>query len=558
MYQRLKGKMALEVQILYKISEELDEEEVRDLRFLCSDFIPAGKTTATVLDLFTELQQQELNIIPELLYQIQRFKLLSTLGIQKADVEQFLHQKGNSKISNYRVLIYTLSKEIDDGELNSITFILQEGKRKCRDIQNFMDLCIDLEKKEQLGPNNVQILLQAMKEIKRVDLKSKLETYQKIYSVTIPQQESRRESKEPNQRMLSAVSCTAQADAKLIASTGTESHQEPQQVPSTADDPAVERPHLQQAGGSTIENTANGMANLHSGMKAMSMESTSENSTTSSSDAAPALPPCHSAQASSNLEANQHNKQHIEQYKMNSEPLGICLILNNKLFPGTKFKERNGTNCDAERLTQVFTTLGFEVHKKENLTVLHMKKILQRYQKFDHTIYDCFVCCILSHGEKDAVVGTDGDILHIQEIRFMFSGTQCHSLLEKPKVFFIQACQGRKSQTACPVPDSFTSSSSDLDFDAVSCSIPEDRDFLIAMSTISDYVSYRTGKGSWFIQTLCACLEEFKGDDLLTILTEVNRRVSEKHSSLKQIPEPRFTLSKRLILSPPSAQHSNS
>ncbi|XP_038642605.1 caspase-8-like isoform X3 [Scyliorhinus canicula] len=461
MYQRLKGKMALEVQILYKISEELDEEEVRDLRFLCSDFIPAGKTTATVLDLFTELQQQELNIIPELLYQIQRFKLLSTLGIQKADVEQFLHQKGNSKISNYRVLIYTLSKEIDDGELNSITFILQEGKRKCRDIQ--------------------------------------------------------------------------------------------------ADDPAVERPHLQQAGGSTIENTANGMANLHSGMKAMSMESTSaENSTTSSSDAAPALPPCHSAQASSNLEANQHNKQHIEQYKMNSEPLGICLILNNKLFPGTKFKERNGTNCDAERLTQVFTTLGFEVHKKENLTVLHMKKILQRYQKFDHTIYDCFVCCILSHGEKDAVVGTDGDILHIQEIRFMFSGTQCHSLLEKPKVFFIQACQGRKSQTACPVPDSFTSSSSDLDFDAVSCSIPEDRDFLIAMSTISDYVSYRTGKGSWFIQTLCACLEEFKGDDLLTILTEVNRRVSEKHSSLKQIPEPRFTLSKRLILSPPSAQHSNS
>ncbi|XP_072340037.1 caspase-8-like isoform X1 [Scyliorhinus torazame] len=548
----------LDIQILYKISEELDEEEVRDLRFLCSDFIPAGKTIATMLDLFTELQQQELNIIPELLYQIQRFKLLSTLGIQKADVEQFLQQEGNSQISNYRVLLYTLSKEIDDGELNSIKFILQEGKRKCRDIQNFMDLCIDLEKKEQLEPNNLQILLKAMKEIKRVDLKSKLETYQKTPSVTIPQQESRRESKEPNQRMLSAVSCTAQADAKLIASTGTESHQEPQQVPSTADDPAVERPHLQQAGRSTIEHIANGMANLHRGMKAMSMESTSaETSTTSSSDAAPALPPCHSAQASSNLEANQH-KQHIEQYKMNSKPLGICVILNNKLFPGTKLKERNGTDFDAERLTQVFTTLGFEVDKQDNLTVPHMKKILRRYQKFDHTTNDCFVCCILSHGEKDAVVGTDGDLLHIHEIRFMFSGTQCHSLLEKPKVFFIQACQGQKSQTACPVPDSLTSSSSDLDFDAVSYSIPEDRDFLIAMSTISDYVSYRTCNGSWFIQTLCDCLEEFKGDDLLTILTEVNRRVSEKHSILKQIPEPRFTLSKRLILSPPSAQSSNS
>ncbi|XP_078407761.1 caspase-8-like isoform X2 [Cetorhinus maximus] len=536
---------------LHKISGELDEEEVRDLRFLCTDNIPAGKVIITALEIFTELQQRELDIIPELLYRIQRFKLLSILGKQKADMEQFLQQPGNSKISNYRVLLYNLSKEIDDKELNSIKFILQGSKKKYQDIKNFMEVCIDLEKKEQLAPNNLQILLKVMKEIKRFDLKSKLESYQNMtwdMQVTLPQQESRRQPKEPNQGMFPTISCPAQADAQ---SNVSESHQEIQQAPSTADDPAVERPNLQQAGGSTTEKNVYAMTKLHGAMKAIQMGSTPETSKTSVLDATSALPPSPSPQTSSNSEANQCNSQCIGVYKMNSKPLGICLILNNKSFPGTHFKERNGTDCDAEKLTQVFTTLGFKIDRQDNLTVKHMKKKLQMYQKFNHINNDCFVCCILSHGERDAVAGTDGELLHIKEIRCMFSGSQCHSLLEKPKVFFIQACQGQKLQTACPVMDCLTSSSSDPELDAISHSIPEDRDFLVAMSTVSDYVSYRTGEGSWFIQTLCTCLEEYccQGFDLLTILTEVNRRVSEKHPSRKQIPEPRFTLSKMLVFS---------
>ncbi|XP_078084972.1 caspase-8-like [Mustelus asterias] len=542
---------------LYKISFELDAEEMQALRFLCTDHIPAGKTIGSVLELFTELQQQELDIIPELLYRIQRFKLLTILGKQKADVEQFLQQEGNSKISNYRVLLYNLSKEINEEELNSIKFLLQEGKKKYQEIKNFMELCIDLEKKEYLEPDNVQVLLKAMETIKRADLKSKLKSYQNITNVTLPQQESSRQSKEPNQWMSPAVGDPGQADAKSV-SAGTKSHQESQQVPSTVDDPAVEKPHLQQAGDSTTEQSVNPLPNLYRGLEALSVGSTSETSTTASLDAAPGLPPSPAGQTSSNSEAIQRNNQCIGIYKMNSKPLGICLILNNKLFPGTPYKERNGTEHDADKLEEVFKRLGFNTHKEDNLTVPDMKKILQEYQEFNHTTNDCFVCCILSHGERDAVVGTDGGLLHIKEIRYMFSGTQCHSLLEKPKVFFIQACQGQKSQTACPVTDCLRSNSPDLEQDAVSYSVPEDRDFLIAMSTVSDYVSYRTGKGSWFIQTLCACLEEYKELDLLTILTEVNRRVSEKHLSKKQIPEPRFTLSKKLIFSPSSAQSSKS
>ncbi|XP_041057024.1 caspase-8-like isoform X3 [Carcharodon carcharias] len=388
---------------LHKISGELDEEEVRDLRFLCTDYIPAGKGIVTALEIFTELQQRELDVIPELLYRIQRFKLLSILGKQKTYMEQLLQQPGNSKISNYRVLLYNLSKEIDDKELNSIKFILQGSKKKYQDIKNFMEICIDLEKKEQLAPNNLQILLKAMKEIKRFDLKSKLESYQNMTwdtQVTLPQQESRRQPKEPNQGMFPTVSCPAQADAKSNVSAGTESHQEIQQAPSTADDSAVERPNLQQAGGSTTEKNVYAMTKLHGAMEAIQMGSTPETSKTSILDAASALPANSLTQTGSNSEANQRSSQCIGVYKMNSKPLGICLILNNKSFPGTHFKERNGTDCDAEKLTQVFTTLGFKIDRQDNLTVKHMKKKLQMYQEFNHTTNDCFVCCILSHEDS--------------------------------------------------------------------------------------------------------------------------------------------------------------
>uniref|UniRef100_UPI00398E5F20 caspase-8-like n=1 Tax=Pristiophorus japonicus TaxID=55135 RepID=UPI00398E5F20 len=544
---------------LFNISLELIEEEVRDLRFLCSDHFPAGKRINTALDMFTELQQQDLDIIPELLYRIQRFKLLSNLGKQKADMELVLQQPENCKISNYRVLLYNLSKQIEDKELNDITFLLQVSKSKLQDIKNFMDVCTDQEKVGRLAPDNIQVLLDVMKEIKRFDLRKKLENYRNKTGVTLPQQESRRQLEPPIQEMFPEVSCCAQVDAKS-ASVGIESHRELQQAPSTAgvDDLTVEKPRLQGAGSSSTEQNSNAVSNLHRAMEAINMESAPETSTAFSLDAVAGPPPSLPAQTSSNSETNQLNVQLIGAYKMDSSPLGYCLIFNNKSFPGTKLKERNGTDCDADKLNEVFTMLGFKICRYNNLTVKSMKEKLQKYQKMDHKTYDCFVCCILSHGEKDAIMGTDGNLLKIKDIRSMFSGSQCRSLLEKPKVFFIQACQGLRSQISCSVMASVTSSSSDLESDAMSHSIPEDRDFLVGMSTVPGCVSYRTGKGSWFIQTLCNCLEEYccKGDDLLTILTEVNRRVSEKNPK-KQIPEPRFTLSKKLVILPSSARRMN-
>ena len=53
-----------------------------------------------------------------------------------------------------------------------------------------------------------------------------------------------------------------------------------------------------------------------------------------------------------------------------------------------------------------------------------------------------FVLCVLSHGEKGAVYGEDGEPVTIEHLETIFDGNHCKQLATKPKVFLIQACQG--------------------------------------------------------------------------------------------------------------------
>jgi Caspase domain len=60
----------------------------------------------------------------------------------------------------------------------------------------------------------------------------------------------------------------------------------------------------------------------------------------------------------------------------------------------------------------------------------------------DHVDADCFVLFILSHGENGQICGTDGQRVSIEDVKTYFDGEHCRALLTKPKLFFIQTCQG--------------------------------------------------------------------------------------------------------------------
>lgn len=99
-----------------------------------------------------------------------------------------------------------------------------------------------------------------------------------------------------------------------------------------------------------------------------------------------------------------------------------------------------------EKLTYIFQKLNFFVRRFDNLEDFKMNRRLVEVSFEDHSQYDCFVCCILSHGVLQNIYGTNGRLVRIAELTGIFRSGKCPSLAGKPKLFFIQACQGREKQ----------------------------------------------------------------------------------------------------------------
>ena len=83
----------------------------------------------------------------------------------------------------------------------------------------------------------------------------------------------------------------------------------------------------------------------------------------------------------------------------------------------------------------------YNLNKYNNNT--DIDKNSSNYHKY-HNI-GAFVLIIMSHGGKDHVYGTDGsknrNNVNITEIVELFNGENCSALVDKPKLFFVQACQ---------------------------------------------------------------------------------------------------------------------
>lgn len=62
----------------------------------------------------------------------------------------------------------------------------------------------------------------------------------------------------------------------------------------------------------------------------------------------------------------------------------------------------------------------------------------------DHDKADAFVFVMMAHGEEDHICLPCGSQIRISFIVEHFTGIKCAPLSGKPKLFFIQACQGRK------------------------------------------------------------------------------------------------------------------
>ncbi|GFY59644.1 caspase-2 [Trichonephila inaurata madagascariensis] len=214
-------------------------------------------------------------------------------------------------------------------------------------------------------------------------------------------------------------------------------------------------------------------------------------------------------------------------YKMNSKPIGCCLIINNVDFDYLEC--RKGSDEDAVALEDLFRKLGYEVTSKKNLTGEKMKISLKKFKEQNKwSFVDSCVLIILSHGDSDGyqdiIYGTDSTYVKKADIYQMFDNANCESLQFKPKMFFFQACRGTDEDSGGYVTEATDA--------AKKVKIPSMSDLLVAHSTLPNHLSYRDlKKGSWFCQDLVQVFsEDYETQDLETMLKTVAQKLENRLS----------------------------
>ncbi|XP_069689291.1 caspase-like [Periplaneta americana] len=211
-----------------------------------------------------------------------------------------------------------------------------------------------------------------------------------------------------------------------------------------------------------------------------------------------------------------------EEYNMKHPRRGVALIFNHEKFD--RMPARTGSSKDCANLSHELKELGFEVRSHKDLSYVEMAAILNETSKEDHSLADCLMVVVMSHGDP-GYLHTRDTVYQTQELWMRFTGNKCPSLIGKPKLFFIQACRGTQVDSGVAVDQ--------VDGYTMSYMIPTHADILIAYSTVEGHYSWRNPRqGSWFIQALCQELStNGRTRDLMTLLTFVCRRVAIDYQS---------------------------
>lgn len=370
--------------LIHQIQEELDKEEEEMMVFLCRDLAP-DLANADLKDVLLALNERE-KLTPvglsELLYRVKRFDLLRRiLNTEKATVEAHL-ARSFRLIPDYRVLMVEINENLEKDEVGSLSFLLRDyaPRMKMAKDKSFLALIIDLEKLNLVAPNQLDLIENCFRSIHRIDLIRKIQTYKHKASV-------------------SSVHCQP---------VYVNAHQA-----SLPNFNLIEPPY-------------------HSGIQNESMEKLQNGSSLTLAAAEP-------LRMSIEESGSVPHKMSDDSYRMQSQPLGICLII-------------DCIGNDTDVLEETFRGLGYDVHCHRYLNMSSMNQTLlevARWQK--HKNCDSFICILVSRGNSQSIFCTDHTFsgFPLEQIKKYFTADSCPGLLGKPKLFFIQSYVVPENEQEC-------------------------------------------------------------------------------------------------------------
>ncbi|KAM6332749.1 CASP8 and FADD-like apoptosis regulator isoform 2-T4 [Podargus strigoides] len=468
----------------------MDKEEEEVMIFLCRDLAP-DLATASLREILVALNDREklsIHGLSELLYRVKRFDLLRRiLKTEKATVEANL-ARSLRLVPDYRVLMVEINENLEKDEVGSLGFLLRDyaPRMKMTKDKSFLALVIDLEKLNLVAPNQLDVIENCFRNIHRIDLIKKIQKYKQ-------------------EALMSSV------------------HSHPVYVNALQ----ASLPNL-----SLIDPPYNsGIQNVNKG-KLQNGQSLAE--------------PVHmSIQESGPVS----HKVSDDQYRMQSQPLGICLII-------------DCIGNDTDVLEETFRGLGYDVrcHRYLNINTMNQTLLeIARLQK--HRNCDSFICILVSRGSPQSIFCTDHTFsgFPLERIKKYFTADSCPELLGKPKLFFIQSYIVPENEQECT---SLEVDGTDEKIIANTkipwkVTIPQVADIFWSHCKVDVSTLEKSPRSSsYYLRCLAEllCNPHKRKLSILDIHTELNRKVyewnkttdpSQQYSLLLQ-----HTLRKKLFLSP--------
>ncbi|GFO26738.1 caspase-8, partial [Plakobranchus ocellatus] len=452
-------------ELLQDLHSELADDDIKCLKFLAQPLIKKrqyegikdGLGFFEALEKCGMLSANNTMFLCQLLETMRRRDLISK--ITGEDVSWDAVGGDLELVCPFRKMLFDLSLEIPDENLVQMHYLCGNVPKRTP-IKDPLDLFMFMIRERCLAPDKLGFLKKVFIDVSRKDLYEKVEAF-----------EGDVHPNECDYRNVLIQTAGPVYQEAPFQSSFTSSHTRGQQLENLKEDPMSH----QESGFSMQERmydipyqTASIESNPNSSRQPLpdhNMEDSDfqipdlNSSESSSSSYIPFTADISVGEAAARITAEEtgairypvHQLDKSECYKMDAEPRGLCLIIDNQTFMPDHMAEcharnlayRGGSEVDRDNLRVTFQHLKFRVEEVINATDQKIRDTLMAYAAHDHGAFDCFVLCILSHGVSNAFYGSNGGKVMEHELFDMFSAFNCPTLSTKPKLFFFAYCRGQ-------------------------------------------------------------------------------------------------------------------
>jgi len=131
------------------------------------------------------------------------------------------------------------------------------------------------------------------------------------------------------------------------------------------------------------------------------------------------------------------------------------IIFNQKIFaPRLKLNPRKGTEIDVKSIQNTFKSLDWDIDLYNDCTVAQIREVILKQIQLSEENFAALAIFILSHGEDNGTIfASDYPFRVDHDILFQLAADKSPNLAGKPKLVFVQACQGQETDAGTSVTE---------------------------------------------------------------------------------------------------------